>query len=115
MAISDDFLDYVSDQLAGLSGVSMRKMFGGAGLYLEGLMFGLVSPDSKLYLKVDDSNRSDYEDRGMGPFVPTFKNPTTRTMVMPYYEVPAEVLEDKEELERWAGRALAVARSGKRQ
>ncbi len=113
MAISDDYLGYVADQLSGFGEVVTRKMFGGAGLYLEGLMFGLVSPDNKLYLKADETNRRDFEEAGMGPFVPTFRKPRERTMEMPYYEVPEEVLEDREELQAWAGKAYAVAKGGK--
>jgi DNA transformation protein len=114
MAISDDYLEFVADQLSGFGQVVTRKMFGGAGLYLEGIMFGLISPDNKLYLKADDTNRRDYEEVGMGPFVPTFSKPVKRTMEMPYYEVPGEVLEDREELQAWAGKAYVVAQKGKR-
>jgi len=58
-----------------------------------------------LYLKVDDSNRQDYEKEGMPPFQPFADRP----MTMQYYEVPAEVLEDKRQLQIWAQKAVAVA------
>ena len=56
MSISDEFVDYVIDQLSDWGEVSARKMFGGAGLYREGAMFGLIA-DDVAYLKVDDTNR----------------------------------------------------------
>ena len=59
MAISEEFVEYVLDQFAAWDDVSARKMFGGAGLYCDGVMFGLIA-DDVAYLKVDDSNRDDY-------------------------------------------------------
>lgn len=103
MSVSDEFLAYLLDQLAGWGHVTARKMFGGAGLYRDGKMFGLVA-DDVAYLKVDDSNRDDFVQAGSRPFKPYPNKPT----VMPYYEVPPEVLEQPEELVRWAERSLAI-------
>jgi DNA transformation protein and related proteins len=80
-------------------------MFGGVGLYAEGLFFGLID-DDVLYLKVDDSNRSEYTSRGMDAFRP-FKDKPLYSMT--YYQVPAEVLEEPEELARWARKSCEVA------
>jgi len=103
MPVSDEFLVYVLDQLSAWGGVSVRRMFGGAGLYRDGEMFGLVTDDAA-YLKVDDSNRDDFARAGAGPFKP-FPDKST---VMSYYEIPAEVLEQSEELIDWAKRSLAI-------
>lgn len=92
------------EQLGPLGPVTARKMFGGIGLFFEGLMFGVLSNDV-LYFKVDDSNRVDYEKAGMGPFKP-FEN---KPMVMTYFEVPVDVLEDKTLLVSWAEKALEVS------
>jgi DNA transformation protein and related proteins len=105
MSVSADFHSYVLEQLALVRGVSSRRMFGGVGLYAEGLFFGLID-DDVLYLKVDDSNRSDYTSRGMDAFRP-FKDKPLYSMT--YYQVPAEVLEEPEELARWARRSCEVA------
>jgi DNA transformation protein len=69
MAISDEFIDYVIDQLAAWGEVYARKMFGGAGLYRDETMFGLIA-DDVAYLKVDDSNREDFVRAGASPFNP---------------------------------------------
>ncbi len=103
MSVSDEFLVYVLDQLSAWGNVSARRMFGGAGLYRGGTMFGLVA-DDVAYLKVDDSNRDDFVRAGCSPFTPFPDKP----MTMPYYEIPAEVLEQPEELVRWAKRSLAI-------
>ena len=105
MAVSNDFLNYVVDQLRGWGNVSVRRMFGGAGLYREGQMFGLVA-DDVAYLKVDDSNRADFVKAGASPFAPYPEKGLTA--VMSYYEIPPEVLEDRDELARWAQRAFDV-------
>ncbi len=104
MSFSEEYLDYVLDQLKSAGPVTARKMFGGVGLYWKGVFFALIAEDT-LYFKVDDSNRSDYEARGMGPFKPFGE----KSHVMQYYEVPVEVLEDREMLQEWAYKALSVA------
>jgi DNA transformation protein len=104
MAVTDEYLTYVIDQLEALGPVRYKRMFGGAGLYFEGLFFGLIADDI-LYFKVDDSNRADYEVEGMGPFKPF----PDKKEVMQYYEVPIDVLENKETLRNWAEKAVAVA------
>lgn len=105
MAVSDDYLAYVLEQLAGLGDVSSRRMFGGAGLYCDEYFFGLIA-DDVLYLRVDDSNRKDYTTRGMAQFKPYADRPH---LSMNYYAAPAEVLEDAQELVRWAKRSVQVA------
>ena len=104
MPVSDEYLTYVIDQLECLGPVQSRRMFGGAGLYFEGLFFAIVA-DYVLYFKVDDSNRGDYEAVGMGPFQP-FPDKNT---IMQYYEAPIDVLENRDTLRDWAGRAVRVA------
>jgi DNA transformation protein and related proteins len=105
MPVSSSYKTYVLDQLRVVGKVTARSMFGGVGLYHEGLFFGLIADDT-LYLKVDDSNRSDYERSGCGPFRPYGDD----SYSMHYYELPAPVLEDAGELRIWAGKAIDVAR-----
>lgn len=79
-------------------------MFGGVGIYCGELFFALIANDT-LYLKVDDSNRPDFEERGMGPFLP-FGDERDK---MQYYEVPADLLDDPDALRPWAEKSIAVA------
>jgi len=111
MAVSDEFLDYVLDQFSGWDEVSARKMFGGAGLYCDGVMFGLIA-DDVAYLKVDESNQEDFEKAGASAFNPFPEK--DKTYVMSYYEIPADILEDRQLLSQWAERALTVARKKKK-
>ncbi len=110
MSVTDEFLIYLKDQLAEMGPVTSRRMFGGAGLYCDGLIFAIVV-DDVLYFKVDDSNREDYEAEGMGPFVFTSERGQS---TMGYYEVPVDVLENKEKTSQWALKALDVARAAKK-
>jgi DNA transformation protein len=105
MAVNADFLRYVLDQLAGLGHIAPRRMFGGVGLYHEDRFFGLIAGDT-LYLKVNDSNRGDYEARGMRRFRPF---PDKPYWSMTYYELPADALEDADECAAWARKSVAVA------
>lgn len=104
MPVSAEFQDYVLEQLADIGTIMPKKMFGGVGLYQRKIFFGILF-NNNLYLKVDDSNRQDYEKEGMPPFQPFAGRP----MTMQYYEVPAEVLEDKAQLGIWAQTAINVA------
>jgi DNA transformation protein len=103
--VASGYVDYVLEQLKPLGAVRARSMFGGHGVYCGALFFALIASET-LYFKVDDANRADYERHGKQPFMPF---PDKPEMVMSYYEVPADVIEDPEELVRWAQRALAVA------
>ena len=104
MAVSPDYRAWVLEQLARVGPVTSRGMFGGVGLYLDGLFFGLIDDDT-LYFKVDDATRPDYEAAGMGPF-----RPYDDERAMQYYEIPPDVLEDAEQMRIWTNRALEVAR-----
>lgn len=107
MPVSTDYLTYVLDQFASFAKVTSRRMFGGVGLYADGLFFALIAEDT-LYLKVDDSNRADYVQRGARAFQPFKDDPAYS---MSYFRLPQEVLEDPDELRRWTRRSLAVAAS----
>ncbi|MCH8836150.1 MAG: TfoX/Sxy family protein [Proteobacteria bacterium] len=105
MTVSPDFRDYVLDLLEPLGRVRARAMFGGAGLYLDDTFFAILANDV-LYLKVDEGNRGEFEAAGAAPFKPFADKPHT----MSYYEAPAEVMEESEELCAWARRAWEAAR-----
>ena len=109
MSVSQEYRDYVTEQLNSVGYVTAKKMFGGVGLYADGIFFALIADDT-LYQKVDDTNRQDYESAGMDAFRPY----SDKTRTMRYYEVPVEVLEDKELLTDWANKSIAVALRAKK-
>ncbi|MBB4638887.1 TfoX/Sxy family protein [Longimicrobium terrae] len=105
MAVSPDFREFVLEQMGRVAPVSGKSMFGGVGVRSEGVFFALISGGS-VFLKVDDTNRPDYEAAGMGPFDPWGDG----RMLMSYHELPAELLEDPDALRPWMQKALDVAR-----
>ena len=108
MTMSPEFRDYLIDMLRPLGPVTARAMFGGGGLYLDGVMFAIVS-DDVLFLKADDATKGDFQERGMEPI--TYEREGRAELVeMSYWEAPAELLDDPDELCRWAERAWQVAK-----
>ena len=110
MRVTDGFRAFVLEQLAGVKSVQARAMFGGVGLYADEVFFGILAADT-LYLKVDDSNRGQYEAAGMTAFRPYADKP----MTMSYYQVPAGVIEDGDELAAWARASIRAALRAKSQ
>jgi DNA transformation protein len=105
MSVSNEFVGFVTEQLGAMPQLKSRRMFGGVGLYAGGWFFGLIDDDT-LYFKVDASNRQDYESRGSKPFCPF---PDKLEFSMSYFGVPADLLEDADELCRWARKSMEVA------
>jgi DNA transformation protein len=95
------FAEEIVDDLRELGALSWRKMFGGAGIFVDEKMFALVDSDAQLHLKVDDSNRARYEAMRAA------QHPR-----MPYFAVPGAVLDDHTALLEWAAESVEVARSG---
>ncbi|HTK04905.1 MAG TPA: TfoX/Sxy family protein [Candidatus Eisenbacteria bacterium] len=106
----DSFRLFVADALSGLEGLRIRPMFGGHGLYLKDDFFGMAWKGD-LYFRADDETRPLYEENGSKPFCVTMRG---KKMTMQYYSVPADVLEDHEELARWAVRAARAYRESKK-
>ena len=97
-----EFKVFVEDQLSGLRGVVCRAMFGGYGLYQGRTFFGIIFR-GRLYFKTNDATRERYERSGTKPF-----RPSAKQTLKNYYEVPAEVLEDPDELVVWAEEAIRL-------
>ncbi len=103
MPVPDSQINFILDQLESLQPLHSKKMFGGVGFFKEGKMFGMLNSKGTFLMKVDDSNRPDYLDRGMPPF--TFKGQSN----MGYFQVPLDVLEDQSELNKWAQKSINIA------
>lgn len=104
------FIDHLLELFESFGPVAARRMFGGYGIFLDGLMFALVA-DSTLYLKVDAQNRSEFEALNLPPFV-YMKN--ARPVEMSYYQAPAVSLESPEQMLPWAESAYAAAQRSKK-
>lgn len=107
MAVSADFLAFLQDQLRGLGPVTSRRMFSGAGLYCDGVIFALILRGT-LYFKVDDGNRGAYQAEGLGPF--SYEAGGQTRTVGAYWQVPERLFDDPDEMLTWARAALAAGR-----
>lgn len=110
MAISREYATYVEELLSPLGAVSVCSMFGGSGVYLDGVMFGLIA-DEVLYFKADDTSKAAFADEGMEAFVYDGKG---KSMTMPYWQVPERLFDEPDELISSARIALEVARKSKK-
>ncbi|CAN5855446.1 TfoX/Sxy family protein [soil metagenome] len=97
MALDRGYVDEVMKRLTPLGAITGKGMFGGYGIWEDGDMFALVDSGSTLHFKVDDATRDRYAGAGGSQF-----------MTMPYWSVPAEVLEDEDRFSDWARHAIAV-------
>jgi DNA transformation protein len=97
---------FILELLAPLGPVSARPMFGGVGLFLGGVMFGLIARD-ELFLKVSDANRIDYETAGEAPF--SYETRHGLNTIRSYWRCPPDLLDDPETFRIWARKAVEVA------
>ena len=104
------FVENLHEVFAAFGAVTARRMFGGYGVFHEGLMFGLVA-DDVLYLKVDDTSVGAFQRLGLTPFV--YEQAGKRS-AMSYYLAPEAVFDDPQEARRWAVVAFEAAQRSKR-
>ncbi len=101
-------MDYetIREMFAAFGAIAVRRMFGGAGIYADGVMFGLVF-DGQIFLKADAATAPDFEREGCKPF--EYDTKTGKRAVMSYWRLPDWLYDDPDELARWAKQALIVA------
>jgi DNA transformation protein len=99
--------EFIRDLFAPFRPVTMKRLFGGSGLYADGLIFGLVF-DGAIFLKVDDASIPDFEREGSRPLTYT-RSKRAGSVALPYWLLPERLYDDPDELAVWAGRALAIA------
>jgi DNA transformation protein and related proteins len=110
--MADSFHDYVKELFAGLGPVQVKRMFGGAGGYADGVMFLLLDNDT-IHIKVDDALKVEMRTAGSGPFVWTPQSgPRAGERIdLGYWRLPDSALDDPDEAVIWGRKALAVAKA----
>ncbi len=95
----------LADDLAGLgdAAVTHRAMFGGYGIFADGVMFALVDSQGTAFLRTDEETERNYDAFGSEPHDP-----------MPYHSIPPNIRANPGELRTWAAEALEVARAAKK-
>jgi DNA transformation protein len=103
--------DAIIDLFAAFGRVSVRRLFGGLGIYADAAMFALVSR-GVIYLKADDETATAFQREGMGPF--TYATKGGKRSILSYWRLPDRLYDDPDELAAWARTALAIARRAKK-
>jgi DNA transformation protein len=107
MVASDDFAEFLRDQLAPVGRITMRRMFGKTGVFCDGVMLGMVT-DNTLYFRVDDGNRATFKEAESFP--PLNYEKKGETIDLAFWRAPERLFDEPEELIAWARAALAAAR-----
>ena len=105
MTNENEFITYLLELLEPLGSVEAKSMFGGFGIYRQGLMFALVSEDT-LYLKADDVSHGEFEEVGLPRF--TYER-RGKALSMSYYQAPPQAMDNAEALCGWAQKAYDAA------
>lgn len=108
--MSGDFIAYLQDLFADFGAVTVRRMFGGYGLYAsvdgsDAVFFALVLDDA-LYLKVDAQTQARFEAAGSAPFVYTKQQ---EPITLSYWSVPDEAMDSPQAMRPWAQLAYEAA------
>jgi len=99
------FVEFLNEAFEEFGLIDVPRMFGGFGVYHDGVMFGLAARDA-LYLKADETTKKHFESRGL----PQFQYSRAGKMVkMSYYKAPEDIYDDREKAAVWARRAYEVA------
>ncbi|MEZ5971210.1 MAG: TfoX/Sxy family protein [Hyphomonadaceae bacterium] len=112
MSADNSFHEYVKELFVGVGAVQIKRMFGGAGGYADGLMFLLLADDT-IHIKVDEALKAELRAEGSGPFewTPRSGPRAGETLDLGYWRLPDSALDDPEEAAIWGRRALAIAKA----
>lgn len=86
------------EKLSTIEGVTSKKMFGGHGIFHDGKMFGMISAKGMAFLRTNDSNKSDYLDKG-----------SEQHSKMPYHTIPDDIL-NSDELVEWSKKSIEISK-----
>jgi DNA transformation protein len=109
VALTPELAGYIEELFAEFGAVRVRRMFGGAGIFHDDVMIGLVS-DGTIYLRADEELACDLTGEGSEPFAYQGKS---KTITLPYWRLPERLMDDGAELADWARRAHQAAIAAK--
>ena len=106
MAVSDELVELVKDHLTVFGPATFKKMFGGVGMFSQGVMFGLIVDDI-LYFKRDAENNQMFEHEGLGSF--GYESKSGKRTIMSYGKAPERVFDEPDEMISWAQAGMQAA------
>jgi DNA transformation protein and related proteins len=104
MSKNDSYFQFIQEKFQPFPGISFKKMFGGMGLYKNGIVFGMII-QGELYFKADEKNQEEFKSRDSHPF--TYQS-RGKEVTLPYWLLPEEILENGGELEEWIEKSYEV-------
>lgn len=107
--MSRDYLEYILDLLSHCDSITSRAMFGGYGIYKNGVIFAIIARD-ELYFKVDQSNIEQYKKQGSEAFTFEAKGKVSK---MSYWKVPLLIMEDETQLKDWVEQSYNISLKNK--
>ena len=107
MTATESFAEFLSELLAPLGRITMRRMFGKTGVFCDGAMLGVVS-DNTLYFRVDEGNRTLFKEAEAFP--PLSYKKQGEMIDLAFWRAPERLFDEPDELVAWARQALAAAR-----
>lgn len=106
VSADSSFVDETLDRLQVIGPAKAKRMFGGYGIFLDGIMFALIA-DNELYLKADQQSSHFFENEGLEQF--SYTKAEGRIFKMSYYLAPEAFFEELEDTHLWAKRAFDAA------
>ena len=103
MPVSEDFRQFVVEQMGAVVAITAKRMFGGYGLYADGVFFGVID-DNRVFLRTGAGNVADYTALGCAQF-----QPISDAKPMSYHELPGDVLENRTKLRGWLCKSIHEA------
>jgi DNA transformation protein and related proteins len=96
----------IEEMFAGLGPVSIRRMFGGKGVYHRGLIIAIDLRD-EIMLKADEISSPNFEAAGARQWA--YEGRKGKPVLMPYWSIPEEAFDDPDEMRIWTTRAFEAA------
>ena len=100
-----EYIEFLNEVFEAFGLIEARRMFGGYGLYHDGVMFGIVA-DEMLYLKADEASKGYFEEKDLSPFEYQKKG---KPIQMSFFQAPEEIFDDRDAAAVWADRARQAA------
>lgn len=108
MALSAEYREYLEDLFAGVGPIRIKRMFGGAGVYLDDACFAIVLGGEEILMRGDANLGPKFEAEGSTQWV--YESDRRGEVAMPYWRLPDSAQDDPEEAAIWARLSLEPAR-----
>lgn len=107
MALQPEFIAWLEDLFSVVPDTSIRRMFGGAGVFRHGVMYALATSDGRISLKADAETIDEFLAEGCEEW--HYQSKSGKVTTMGYWYMPERLSDDSDELLEWSMKAFEVA------